>query len=204
VRVTAEDMSWSSFNQILIHLNVSPLHLVASDPLLQSLSYSDTPNYNLIRLALDQILLPTSPPSAFPSAEEILQQEPYADHTPLAPSPSPDWMLSEVPEKTPSHVQDILMLPNPLTSRLMIPRIWSSLVRSLLRLPEEEIKWKTVQSLQSILKQSLWFYSYGTLCSDSLSPPPPVGDSSSCLSFSWSDFCVLQEVSSPNPSSSTH
>jgi hypothetical protein len=53
------------------------------------------------------------------------------------------------------------------------PRIWISLVKCLLLLPELEIKWKTIQSLQTILKTVHWFYSYG-------SPPSTAAPAPAC------------------------
>jgi hypothetical protein len=124
-------------------------------------------------------------------------------------------MLSDVLEKSSSQVQEIIILrcdrlltdipstldpaSTPTPHLMMVPRIWSALVRSLFQLSEHEIEWKTMQALQKILKKAQWFYGYGSFCSSPLPLPADISPSSDpgsdLLLFTWNDFCSLQLVS---------
>jgi len=123
---------------------------------------------------------------------------------------TPDWMFSHPVNQLDVHtIQEILRIrcENLLShshsdttatettttatsiSFTMASQIWISLVKTLLQLPEPEVEWRTIQSLDSILKRFQWFYSSPNSATDfytlqqvqpqSLSLPSPL-----CLTLS--------------------
>jgi hypothetical protein len=123
-----------------------------------------------------------------------------------------DHLLSQINSSSLFNDMDKSSLSSTAVSDLQIaqlesfPRIWISLVKCILLLPEKDIKWRTIQSLQSILKTAHWFYSYG-------SPPfsavpngdlqsqengendrPVTASATAAPLMLWTEFMSLQKV----------
>ena len=208
--------------------------------LYQSLSYSDLPDYDMIRSSLDSILRSQhTTASIFPSLETILQEEIFInDESSTLQSSIPDWIFSEesINETDPSILQEIVTrrcnhLHSEITSSSLFhdmetildtskfssvtltqlqsfPKIWISLVKCTLMLPEKDINWRTIQSLQTILKSVYWFYSYGSPSSSSSLPNDENtrnGESSNGnLLMPWDEFMSLQKAIHLFPIHFTH
>lgn len=149
------------------------------------------------------------------------------DESSTLQSSTPDWIFSEesINDTDPSTLQEIVIrrcnhLHSEITSSSLFndmeaildtskfssltltqlqsfPKIWISLVKSTLMLPEKDINWRTIQSLQTILKSVYWFYSYGSPPSSSSLPHDENtsnGESNGNLLMPWDEFMSLQKV----------
>lgn len=83
------------------------------------------------------------------------------------------------------------LTPSSITQLISFPKIWMALFTCVIQLPEANIEWRTIQSLQSVLRKAQWFYFYGLYTSQSTNTS---AENISSYLIDWNDFVKLQMV----------